>query len=107
MLHGQSLDPDCLALLEGLALELGPSLATLVGLAVGLSLSLLGAGSRGGGGLAPGRGYSHGRTPRKEKRRACREAVCGGAGGDQSQVNVASGNHAIPARGHRIGVTSD
>src|SRR5438309_7559231 len=35
------------------------------------------------------------------------KAVCGGGGSDQSQVNVASGNHAIPASSHRVGVTSD
>ena len=33
------------------------------------------------------------------------EAVCGGVGRDK--VTVANGNHAIPGRGHRVGVTSD
>ena len=35
------------------------------------------------------------------------KAVCGGGGSDQSQVSVANGNHAIPARGCRVGVTND
>jgi hypothetical protein len=35
------------------------------------------------------------------------KAVCGGGGSDQSRITVASGNHAIPGRIHRAGVTSD
>src|SRR4051794_3438067 len=38
-------------------------------------------------------------------RRARPEAVCGGVGRDKS--TVANGNHAIPERSARIGVTSD
>jgi hypothetical protein len=35
------------------------------------------------------------------------KAVCGGGGSDQSRITVANGNHAIPGRSHRVGVTSD
>src|SRR5262249_24843372 len=49
MLHGQRLDPGGLLPTKGLALELGPGFPTAVGLALGLSLSLLAAGRRGGG----------------------------------------------------------
>jgi hypothetical protein len=42
MLHGQRFDLGSLLLMTGFALELGPGLATLIGLAV--VLSLLGAG---------------------------------------------------------------
>src|ERR1700730_6291594 len=35
------------------------------------------------------------------------EAVCGGGGSDQSPITVANGNHAIPGRSLRVGVTSD
>jgi hypothetical protein len=38
---------------------------------------------------------------------ACPEAVCEGVGSDQSQIIVASGNHAIRGRSLRVGVTSD
>ena len=85
------------ALAGGSALGPSPGLATLVGRAVGLRLSVRGTGS--GGGLAPDRRCGHGRTPREEKRWACREAVCGGAGSDRSHVMVANGNHAILAKG--------
>ena len=33
--------------------------------------------------------------------------MCGGGGSDESQITVANGNHTIPGRSHRIGVTSD
>ena len=95
VLHGQGLDRGGPARAGGLARGLSPGLATLVSRAAGLSVRDAGR----GGGLAPGRGCSHGRTPREERRWACREAVCGGAGSDGSQVMVASGNHAIPAGG--------
>src|SRR5437764_12358036 len=88
MLHGQSFHLGGLLLAEGFALGLGPGFAPLVGLAVGLSLSVLGAGGRRGGWLASGRRCSHGRTPRTSRaegdRRTCREAVCGGGGSDKS-----------------------
>src|SRR5262249_48952970 len=38
---------------------------------------------------------------------ACREAVCGGGGSDESQITVANGNHTMPGRSHRIAVTND
>jgi hypothetical protein len=44
VLHGQGFDPGGLPLLTGFALDLGPGLAPVVGLAVGLRLGLLGAG---------------------------------------------------------------
>src|SRR5437879_8620378 len=43
----------------------------------------------------------------KGEERGMPEAVCGGGGSDKSQITVANGNHAIPGRSHRIGVTSD
>ena len=42
---------------------------------------------------------------RREDRRACPEAVCGGVGRDK--ITVANGNHTIPGRSPRVGVTSD
>src|SRR5215470_19691838 len=39
--------------------------------------------------------------------RACPEAVCGGGGSDKSPITVANGNHTIPGRSPRAGVTSD
>jgi hypothetical protein len=42
---------------------------------------------------------------RKGDGRAYPEAVCGGVGKDK--ITVANGNHAIPGRSHRVGVTSD
>src|SRR5262249_34576261 len=42
-----------------------------------------------------------------KKERGMPEAVCGGGGGDQSPITVANGNHAIPGRSPRIGVTSE
>jgi hypothetical protein len=44
VLHGQGFDLGGLSLLTGFALDLGPGFAPVVGLAVGLRLSLLGAG---------------------------------------------------------------
>ena len=44
---------------------------------------------------------------RREDRRAWPEAVCGGGGSDKSPITVANGNHTIPGRSHRVGVTSD
>ena len=35
------------------------------------------------------------------------KAVCGGGGSDKSQITVANGNHAMPGRSDRVGVTSD
>ena len=35
------------------------------------------------------------------------EAVCGGGGRDGSPITVANGNHAIPGRSPRVGVTSE
>jgi hypothetical protein len=109
MLHGQSFDLGGLLLTMGFALGLGPCFATVVGLALGLSLSLLAAGSRGGSCLASGRRCSHARTPQKQERRRerqpCPEAMCGGVG--RGTITVANGNHALPGRSHRVGVTSD
>jgi len=34
-------------------------------------------------------------------------AVCGGGGRDRSPSTVANGNHALPGRGPRVGVTRD
>src|SRR5262245_24520939 len=65
MLHGQSFDLGGLPLTTGFVLGLGPGFATVVGLAVGLGLSLLAAGRRGVGCLASGRRCSHGRAPQK------------------------------------------
>src|SRR5436309_14287938 len=42
---------------------------------------------------------------RRGDRRPCPEAVCGGVG--REKITVANGNHALPGRGHRVGVTSD
>src|ERR1700730_14746560 len=67
MLHGQSFDSGGLLLTKGLALDLGPGLAPVVGLAVGLSLSWLAAGRRGGGWFASGRRCSHGTTPQQRR----------------------------------------
>src|SRR5262249_43303417 len=39
------------------------------------------------------------------ERRACPEAVCGGGG--REKITGANGNHTIPGRDHRVGVTSD
>src|ERR1700736_5767008 len=109
MVHGQSFDLSSLLLTTGFALDLGPCFATVVGLALGLSLTLLAAGRRGGSCLASGRRCSHGRTPQKQERRRerqpCPEAMCGGVGKDK--ITVANGNHALPGRSHRVGVTSD
>src|SRR5215469_18928430 len=110
MLHGQRFDLGGLFLTKGFAFGLGPGLATVVGLAV--CLSLRAAGRRGGGWLASDRRCRHRRTPRKrEDRRGnwrpCPEAVCGGGGSDQSPITVANGNHTIAGRSPRIGVTSD
>src|SRR5262249_37552029 len=52
---------------KGFALDLGPGLTTAVGPAVGLRLSRLAAGRRGGGWLVSGRRFGHGRTPQKRK----------------------------------------
>ena len=108
MLHGQSFDLGGLLLTKGFALDLGPGFATVVGLTLGLSLSLLAAGRRGGGGLVSGRRCSHGRTPRKRKgegdRRPCPEAVCGGVGRDKDhgckREPRAPGKES-PGRGHQ------
>ena len=35
----------------------------------------------------------------------CPEAVCGGVGGEK--ITVANGNHTMPGRSYRVGVTSD
>src|SRR6516162_5448907 len=67
MLHGQSFDVAGLLLTTGFALALGPCFATVIGLTLGLSLSLLAAGSRGGGGWLSGRRCGHGRTPQKRR----------------------------------------
>src|SRR5262245_2734538 len=66
MLHGQRFDLGGLFLTKGFAFGLGPGLATVVGLAVGRSLSLLAAGR--GGWFTSGRRRSHRRTPRTRKR---------------------------------------
>src|SRR5262249_22894160 len=58
-------DPGDLPLVKGFTLGLGPSLASVVGLAVGLGL--LGAGRRRGGWSASGRRCRHGRTPRERE----------------------------------------
>src|SRR4051794_2080698 len=50
--YGQRLDLGGLLLPKGFALGLGPGFATVIGLALGLGLSLLAAGRRRGGGLA-------------------------------------------------------
>src|SRR4029077_10305071 len=42
---------------------------------------------------------------RREDRQPCPEAVCGGVG--REKITGANGNHALPGRGHRDGVTSD
>ena len=55
MLHGQSFHLGGFFLTKGFALGLGPSFAMVVGLAVGMRLSLLGVGRRGGGGFGFGR----------------------------------------------------
>jgi hypothetical protein len=49
MLHGQSLELGSLLLTTGFALGLGPGLAAVISSALGLRLSLLAAGRRGGG----------------------------------------------------------
>src|SRR5262245_23804366 len=112
MLHGQRFELGGLLVTKGFALGLGPGFATVVGLAVGLSLSLRAAGRRGGGWLASDRRCRHRRTPQKREdrrgdRRPCPEAVCGGGGSDKSQITVAHGNHTSAGRSRRIGVTSD
>src|ERR1043166_3221172 len=43
----------------------------------------------------------------KGQERGIHKAVRGGGGSDKSQITVANGNHAIPGRSHRVGVTSD
>ena len=116
VLHGQGFDLGGLLLTAGLALGLGPGLATLVSLAVGLSLGLLAAGGRAEEAGWPRIVGAVMAVPsqRKEKARRGegsagppREAVCGGGGSDESQLTVANGNHAIAGRSHRVGVTSD
>jgi hypothetical protein len=69
MEHRQRFDVSGLFVTEGFALGLGPRLATVVGLAVGPSLSLRAAGRRGGGWLAWDRRCRHGRTPQKREDR--------------------------------------
>src|SRR5215471_6691122 len=64
MLDGQSLDVGCLLLVKGVALGLRTDFTAVIGLALGLGLNALGAGGRGGSGLASGRSCGHGRTPR-------------------------------------------
>src|SRR5213080_1637967 len=106
MLHGQRVDLGGLFLTNGFALDLGPGFAPLVGLAVGLSLSLLAAGGRGGGWLVSGRRCSHGRTLHKRRE----EGIVGHAPG-QFAGEVAVTNHKSylqtettdPARNHRSG----
>src|SRR6187399_1982355 len=110
MLHGQSFHLGGLLLAEGFALGLGPGFPTLIGLAVSLSLSLLGGGRRRGGWLALGRRCSHGRTPRTRKGKGI-----GGQGPRQCVGEVAVTNHksllqtGTTDRGRSpwIGVTSD
>jgi hypothetical protein len=63
-LHGQSFDLGGLPLTTGFALELGPTFAAVIGLAVVLTFLEVG---RRGGWLASGRECSQGRTPRKGK----------------------------------------
>src|SRR5437660_33792 len=77
-LHGQSFRLGGLLLAEGFALGLGPGFPPLVGLAVGLSLSLLGGGGRRGGWFASGRRCSHGRPPRTRRREGNAARPCAG-----------------------------
>src|SRR5215471_16864539 len=67
MLHGQSFDVAGLLLTTGFALDLSPCFATVVGLTLGLSLSLLAAGRRRGGWWVSGRRCGHGRTPQTRR----------------------------------------
>ena len=67
MLHGQRFDVGGLLLTTDFALDLGPCFATVIGLTLGLSLSLLAAGRRGGGWWLSGRRCGHGRTPQKRR----------------------------------------
>src|SRR5262249_2791755 len=67
MLHGQRFGPGRLFLAKGFTLDLGPGLAAAVGLALGLSLSLLAAGRRGGGWWVSGRRCGHKRPPEKRR----------------------------------------
>src|SRR5262245_53882921 len=63
-LDGQRLDVGSLLLAKGVALALRPGFTAVIGLTLGLGLISLGAGGRGGSGLASGRSGGHGRTPR-------------------------------------------
>src|SRR5262245_32962149 len=64
MLDGQRLDVGSLLLAKGFALALRTGFTAVIGLALSLGLNALGAGRRGGSGLASGRSGGHGRTPR-------------------------------------------
>src|SRR5947209_4552427 len=96
MLHGQSFHLGGLLLAEGFALGLGPGFAPLVSLAVGLSLSLLGARGRRGGWFASGRRCSHGRTPRTRRTEGIGGHAARQCAGEAAviKVTVANGNHA-------------
>src|SRR5262245_53461919 len=108
MLHGQSLDLGGLLLTKGFALGLGPGLATLVGLALGLRLGLLAAGRSGGGGLASGRRCRHGRTPRTRKgegigRHAPRQCAGESAGTNSLlQTGTARCREGVPGSGSPV-----
>ena len=59
-------------------------------------------------GFLPIAEYPEVSPPNQVKRKdwqPCPEAVCGGVG--REKITVANGNHTIPGRSHRTGVTSD
>src|SRR5262249_43303416 len=64
----------------------------VIGLAVGLGLSWLAAGGRGGGWLVSGRRFGHGRTPPKRRREGsgghAPRQCAGGAAGRRSRVQT-------------------
>src|SRR5262249_54856734 len=94
--------------LSGFALVLGPGFPTAVGLALGLSRSVLGAGWRGRGWWVPGRRCSHARTPQKREGEGSGghgpRRWAGGAAGRRSRLQTGTTR---PGRSARVGVTSD
>src|SRR5262249_16681636 len=107
MLHGQSFDVGSLLLTTGLALDLGPCFATVVGLTLGLSLSSVAAGRRGGGWLLSGRRCGHGRTPQKRRGEGIggrdTQPSAGGGGGERTRVE--KGSDQTPGRSPPAGAT--
>jgi hypothetical protein len=106
MLHGQSFDMGGFLLPKGIAFKLGPGLATVVGFALGLSLSGLAAGSRGRT-LPSGRRCRHGRTPRERNTEGHARGSVRGRWQGKITDHCCKREPRDPGTSHRLGVTSD